>query len=70
MLRLVKGLGMLGPEYKMTAKAAEALIRRFGEPLANDDINVIAKLTRLSSKGLHVALGLAGPYVAAEEAIV
>ncbi|XBI81338.1 hypothetical protein VPH35_090264 [Triticum aestivum] len=69
-LRLVKGLGMLGPKEKMTAKAAEALIHRFDEPLSDDDINVIAKLTRLNKEALHVAVGMAGPEAEAEEAAV
>ncbi|XP_073367969.1 uncharacterized protein [Aegilops tauschii subsp. strangulata] len=67
-LRLVKGLGLLGPKEKMTAKAAEALIRRFDEPLSGDDINVIAKLTRLNKEAMRVAVGMAGPEAEAEEA--
>ncbi|XBJ10947.1 hypothetical protein VPH35_015714 [Triticum aestivum] len=67
-LRLVKGLGLLGPKEKMTAKAAEALICRFDEPLSDDDINVIAKLTRLNKEALRVAVGMAGPEAEAEEA--
>ena len=69
-LRLVKGLGLLGPKEKMTAKAAEALIRRFDEPLTDDDISIIAKLTRLNKDALRVAVGMAGPDVAVEEAVL
>ena len=61
---------MLGPKEKMTAKATEAPIRRFDEPLSDDDINVIAKLTRLNKEALRVAVGMAGPEAEAEEAAV
>ena len=40
-LRLVQGLGLLGPKEKMTKKAEEALVRRFDEPLSEEDIAVI-----------------------------
>ncbi|XBI09094.1 hypothetical protein VPH35_136727 [Triticum aestivum] len=69
-LRLVKGLGLLGPKEKMMAKAADALIRRFDEPLSDDDINVIAKLTRLNKEALRVAVGMAGPGADPEEVVV
>ena len=52
----------------MTAKAAKALICRFVGPLSDDDINVIAKLTRLNKEALRVAVGMAGPEAEAEEA--
>ncbi|KAM3353024.1 hypothetical protein ACQJBY_024289 [Aegilops geniculata] len=67
-LLLVKRLGMLGPKEKMTAKAAEALIRRFDEPLTDEDISIIAKLTRLDPAALRIAGGLAGPDVDADAA--
>ncbi|KAF7072416.1 hypothetical protein CFC21_077550 [Triticum aestivum] len=59
--RIVRELGLLGPKDKMTVQAAEALIRRFKEPLTVDDIACIAKLTRLHEAALLVAAGLAGP---------
>ncbi|XBJ09608.1 hypothetical protein VPH35_014653 [Triticum aestivum] len=70
LLRPRPGLGLLGPKEKMTAKPAEALIRRFDEPLTEDDISIIAKLTRLNKDALRVAVGMAGPDAAAEEAVV
>ncbi|XBH84069.1 hypothetical protein VPH35_072341 [Triticum aestivum] len=60
-LLLVKQLGLLGPKEKMTAEVEEALIRRFDEPLTDDDIEIIAKLTRLDLDALCIAGGLAGP---------
>ena len=60
-LLLVKQLGLLGPKEKMTAEVAEALIRHFDEPLTDDDIAIIAKLTRLDPDALRVTGGLAGP---------
>lgn len=45
----------------MTVKAAEALIRRFDEPLSEEDIAIIDKLTRLDPDALRIAGGLAGP---------
>lgn len=65
-LLLVKKLGLLGPKEAMTAKAAEALIKRFDEPLTDDDISIIAKLTRLDPEALRIAGGMAGPDAAAE----
>ncbi|KAF6997452.1 hypothetical protein CFC21_013671 [Triticum aestivum] len=59
--RIVRELGLLGPKDKMTPQAAEALIRRFKEPLTVDDIACIARLTRLDEAALLVAAGLAGP---------
>lgn len=59
-LLLVKKLGMLGPKEAKTAKAAEALIKRFNEPLTDEDISIIAKLTRLDPEVLRIAGGLAG----------
>ena len=69
-LRIVKELGLLGPKEKMTKEVADALIRRFDEPLSNNDIAVIAKLTRLDADALKIAAGMAGPDGAAEEAVV
>ncbi|XBH97131.1 hypothetical protein VPH35_087409 [Triticum aestivum] len=65
--RIVRELGMLGPKHKMTPEAAEALVRRFKEPLAIDDFACIAKLTRLDEAALQVAAGLAGPDGAATD---
>lgn len=68
-LLLVKRLGLLGPKEKMTAKAAEALIRRFDEPLSEEDIAIIAKLTRLDPDALRIAGGLAGPDAETADAV-
>ena len=57
-LRIVHGLGILGPKEAMTAKAAGALIKRFNEPLADSDIMAIAKLTKLDPAALWVAAGM------------
>ena len=53
----------------MTAEGTEALIRRFDEPLTDDDIAIIAKLTRLDPDALRVAGGLAGPDAEANTAV-
>ncbi|KAE8774163.1 Cytochrome P450 71D8 [Hordeum vulgare] len=63
---LVKQLGLLGPKESMSAKAAEALIKRFDEPLSDDDIAIIAKLTRLNLEALCIAGVMVGPDVAAD----
>ncbi|XBI08392.1 hypothetical protein VPH35_136131 [Triticum aestivum] len=65
--RIIRELGLLGPKDKMTPQAAEAIIRRFKEPLSVDDITCIAKLTRLDEAALLVAAGLAGPDGAATD---
>lgn len=44
----------------MTAAAAEALIRRFDEPLTDEDIAAIARLTRLDAQALKAAAGMLG----------
>ena len=44
----------------MTVNAAEALLRRFDEPLSEDDVNFIAKLTRLDVQVLRTMAGLVG----------
>ena len=54
----------------MTKKAAEALVRRFDEPLSEEDIAVIAKLTRMGTEALRIAAGLNGPEGVAGEAMV
>ncbi|XBI25545.1 hypothetical protein VPH35_050460 [Triticum aestivum] len=69
-LRIVKELGLLGPKDKMTKEVADALIRRFDEPLTDNDIAVIAKLTRLDKDSPLIAAGLAGPDGAANVASV
>ena len=69
-LRLGQDLGLLGPNKKMTKKAAKALVRRFDEPLSEEDIAVIAKLTRLDKDSLLVSASLAGPEGAAAAASV
>ena len=43
------------------AKDAEALIRRFDEPLSDSDIKVIAKLTNLDAAALKIVAGMHGP---------
>ncbi|XBI49431.1 hypothetical protein VPH35_112996 [Triticum aestivum] len=60
LLRLVQELGVLGPKERMTVKAAEALLRRFDEPLTEDDVSCIAKLTRLDIQVLRTMAGLVG----------
>ena len=67
-LRLVQGLGLLGPKEKMTKKAAEALIRKFDEPLSDDDIAIISKLTNMDKGALRIAAGLISPDGVAGEA--
>lgn len=69
-LRIVKELGLLGPKEKMTTEVAEALLRRFDEPLTDSDIAVIAKLTCLDTDALRIVAGMTGPEGAAEEAVV
>lgn len=59
-LRLVQELGELGPEEKMTPKAAARLMKRFQEPLSDSDIAAIAKLTGLDPIALKIAAGMAG----------
>lgn len=67
-LRIVHGLGILGRKETMTAKAAEALIRRFDEPLSDSDIKAIAKLTNLDATALKIAAGMHGPDEEASQA--
>lgn len=57
----MKELGGLGPKERMTVKAAEALVCHFDEPLTEEDIVAIAKLTRLDVEALRTMAGLAGP---------
>ena len=57
-LRSVKELGLLGPKEKMTARDAEALIRCFDEPLSDDNIAAIAKLTCLDAHALKAIAGM------------
>ena len=45
----------------MTAKVADALIKRFNEPLSDTDIHTIARLTNLDPAALRVAAGMQGP---------
>ncbi|KAE8794499.1 Cytochrome P450 71D8 [Hordeum vulgare] len=67
---MVKELGLLGPREKMTGDAAKALLHRFYEPLTDDDIAVIAKLTRRDGEALWVMARMAGPDGVDEEAVV
>uniref|UniRef100_A0A8I7B714 Uncharacterized protein n=1 Tax=Hordeum vulgare subsp. vulgare TaxID=112509 RepID=A0A8I7B714_HORVV len=69
-LRLVKELGLLGPRDKMTEEVTRALLQRFEEPLSDDDLAVIAKLTRLDNEALRVMAGMTGPKGVTEEAMV
>ncbi|KAE8775094.1 hypothetical protein D1007_52414 [Hordeum vulgare] len=69
-LRIVKELGLLGPREKMTTEVAKALLQRFKEPLTDNDIAIIAKLTRLDGEALRVMARMAGSDGIAEEAIV
>lgn len=57
----------MGPKERMTVKTAEALLCRFDEPLTEDDIACISKLTRLDIQALRTMAGLAGPDGAAQE---
>ncbi|XBI26843.1 hypothetical protein VPH35_051458 [Triticum aestivum] len=66
---MVKQLGLLGPKEAMTAKAAEALIKRFDEPLFDEDIAIIAKLTRLNPEALRIAGAMAGPDAVADNLV-
>ena len=67
-MRLVQELGGLGPKDKMTPKAAADLLKRFQEPLTNNDIAAIAKLTGLDCEALKIATGMAG--ASGEDALV
>ncbi|KAE8774627.1 Histidyl-tRNA synthetase [Hordeum vulgare] len=69
-LRLVKELGLLGPREKMKEEVTKALMHRFEEPLLDNDIAVIARLTRLDSEALRVMAHMAGRDGVAEEASV
>lgn len=69
-LRLVRDLGLLGPNEKMTPKAAEMLLKKFDEPLTEDDIAALTKLMRLDHDALRIAAGLVGPDGAAPGANV
>ncbi|XBI17094.1 hypothetical protein VPH35_059217 [Triticum aestivum] len=60
-LRIIRDLGLLGPKDKMTPQADKALIKKFDEPLTEEDIIGLAKLTRQDPAALRVAAGLAGP---------
>ena len=51
----------------MMVKAAEALLKRFDEPLSEEDIDCIARLTRLDIQALRTMASLAGPDGAAQE---
>ncbi|KAF7048945.1 hypothetical protein CFC21_057586 [Triticum aestivum] len=67
-LLVVKRLDMLGPKEKMNAKVSEALICRFDEPLMEEDISIIAKLTCLDPVALRIAGRMAGPDADADAA--
>lgn len=69
-LRIMQELGLLGPKDKMTPRAAAALVKRFEEPLTEEDIVGLGKLVRLDPDALRIAAGLAGPDGAAEGANV
>lgn len=60
-LRLVRDLGLLGPKDKMTPKAAKALFKKLDEPLTEEDIEGLAKLTNQDPLALRIAAGLVGP---------
>ena len=66
-LRIVKELGA---KEKMTKEVTDALIRRIDEPLTDNDVAAITKLTRLDKDSLLVAASLAGPEGAAAAASV
>ncbi|KAE8812195.1 hypothetical protein D1007_10804 [Hordeum vulgare] len=69
-LRLVKELGMLGPRDKMTEEVSKALLHSFEEPLSDNDIAVIARLTRLDGEAVRVMARMVGPEGVVEEATV
>ncbi|XBI79474.1 hypothetical protein VPH35_088929 [Triticum aestivum] len=60
-LRIIRDLGLLGPKDNMTPQATKAPIKKFDEPLTEDDIIGLAKLTRQDPAALRIAAGLAGP---------
>ncbi|XBI46891.1 hypothetical protein VPH35_111004 [Triticum aestivum] len=60
-LRIIRDLGLLVPNDKMTPKTAKALINKFDEPLIENDIIGLAKLTRQDHVALCIDAGLAGP---------
>ncbi|XBI91643.1 hypothetical protein VPH35_028916 [Triticum aestivum] len=68
-LLLVKQLALLGPKEAMTAKVGEALIKRFDEPLSDEDIAIIAKLTRLDPEALRIAGAMVGPDAVADNQV-
>lgn len=59
-LRLVQGLGILGPNEAMTADAAKKFVQRFDQPLFQEEIDGLALLTRLNRVALRIAAGLDG----------
>ncbi|KAE8794084.1 Histidyl-tRNA synthetase [Hordeum vulgare] len=61
MLRLVHGLGVLGPMEKMTVKGREALIGILDEPLSDADIKAISRLTKMDVEALKTDAGMDGP---------
>ncbi|KAE8807474.1 Cytochrome P450 71D8 [Hordeum vulgare] len=63
---LVKKLDMLAGKEAMAAKA---LIKRVDEPLSNEDMSIISKLTRLDPEALRIVGGMSGSN-AATEAVV
>ncbi|XBJ03095.1 hypothetical protein VPH35_022335 [Triticum aestivum] len=67
-MRLVKEVGKMGPKDKMTPDAAAALIKKFNEPLTEEDIATIARLTSLNVEALKIAAGMLGPNGAANAA--
>ncbi|KAE8799543.1 Cytochrome P450 71D8 [Hordeum vulgare] len=69
-LCLVKELGRFRPRDKMTKEVAKALLHRFEEPLSDNDIAVIARLTRLDSEAMRVMARMVGPEGVAEDARV
>ena len=61
-------LGKMGPKDKMTPDIAAALIKKFSEPLTEEDIATIARLTNLNAGALKIAAGMLGPDGAANVA--
>ncbi|KAE8779042.1 Cytochrome P450 71D8 [Hordeum vulgare] len=62
------GLQHPGPREKMTAKAAQAMINRFNEPLPDADMATIARLAKMGVDALKIASGMSGPDGVAMEA--
>ncbi|KAE8785784.1 Histidyl-tRNA synthetase [Hordeum vulgare] len=68
--RIVKQLGLLGPREKLTTEVPKVLLHCFDEPMMDNGIAVIAKLTRLDGEALQVMARMASLDGVAEKAEV